>query len=100
METISPTLCPLFLMTTLPDVNSGERSSAPSDGLMTKRTKAPVQSGLPVPAYPGLQLQHSDGLCLNSKWDYAGGASASSSLHPLHLSILTVKLSGYPFLTG
>lgn len=82
METISPTLCPLFLIPTLLRVNAGKRSCAPSDGLVTKRTKAPVQRGFPIPAYPGPQLQPSRRLFLSSQWNYAGAASDASSLHP------------------
>lgn len=67
MESISPTLCPLFLLTSL---------------IPTKWTKASMQSGPPVREYPGPQLQHSGWLCLNRKWDYVGGASAASSLNP------------------
>jgi hypothetical protein len=51
--------------------------------LPTKWTKEAMESALPFPEYPRPQLQRSDWLCLNGKWDYIGGNDVSSALNPL-----------------
>ncbi|MEO7214562.1 MAG: sugar-binding domain-containing protein [Mucilaginibacter sp.] len=82
MKTNLRTLCPLFLLVTLLTVNPRERSYAQVAKLPTKWTKASMASSLPLPEYPRPQLQRSDWLCLNGKWDYVGGASAANALNP------------------
>ena len=51
--------------------------------LPTKWTKEAMESALPFPEYPRPQLQRTDWLCLNGKWDYVGGKEAASTLNPL-----------------
>lgn len=41
--------------------------------LPTRWTKAALDAEVPFPDYPRPQLQRSDWMCLNGKWDYLGG---------------------------
>src|SRR6186713_767608 len=50
--------------------------------LPTKWTKQAMESPLPFPEYPRPQLQRSDWICLNGKWDYLAGQQVASALNP------------------
>jgi hypothetical protein len=82
MNTISGTLCPLFLLDTLLAVNTGGKSYEQLAKLPTISTKPSTVPSLPFTWYPRHQLQHSDWLCLDGKWDYLSRASATSSPNP------------------
>ncbi len=82
MNTISRTLCPLFLLDTLLVVNTGEKSYEQLAKLPTIATKPSTVPSLPFTSYPRYQLLRSDWQCMNGKWDYLSGASAASSPNP------------------
>lgn len=50
--------------------------------LPTQWTKPAMESSLPFPEYPRPQLQRSDWMCLNGKWDYLAGQQVASALYP------------------
>jgi hypothetical protein len=50
--------------------------------LATQWTRQAMESPLPFPEYPRPQLQRSDWMCLNGKWDYLGGQQVASALYP------------------
>lgn len=50
--------------------------------LPTQWTKSAVEAAVPFPEYPRPQLERSDWLCLNGKWDYIGGKSAADASNP------------------
>ncbi len=50
--------------------------------LPTPWTKAALAAAVPFPEYPRPQLQRSDWMCLNGKWDYQGGKNVASALDP------------------
>ncbi|MET0242392.1 MAG: sugar-binding domain-containing protein [Flavitalea sp.] len=50
--------------------------------LPTKWTKSAIETGIPFPEYPRPQLQRSEWLNLNGKWDYVGGKDATDAQNP------------------
>ena len=50
--------------------------------LPTRWTKPAMDAAVPFPEYPRPQLQRSDWLCLNGKWDYIGGKKAPDTFSP------------------
>ncbi|HEY4289633.1 MAG TPA: glycoside hydrolase family 2 TIM barrel-domain containing protein [Puia sp.] len=50
--------------------------------LPTQWTKAALTATIPFPEYPRPQLQRTDWLCLNGKWDYQGGKNIPDALDP------------------
>ena len=50
--------------------------------LPTPWTKAALAAAVPFPEYPRPQLQRSDWICLNGRWDYQGGKNIASALDP------------------
>jgi hypothetical protein len=50
--------------------------------LPTQWTTAAMQAAVPLSEYPRPQLERSDWLCLNGKWDYLGGKAAPDALNP------------------
>jgi hypothetical protein len=50
--------------------------------LPTPWTKAASDAEVPLPEYPRPQLQRSEWMCLNGKWDYRGGKNVASALGP------------------
>ncbi|HVU57176.1 MAG TPA: glycoside hydrolase family 2 TIM barrel-domain containing protein [Puia sp.] len=50
--------------------------------LPTQWTKAALDAAVPFPEYPRPQLQRSDWICLNGKWDYQGGKNIADALDP------------------
>jgi hypothetical protein len=50
--------------------------------LPTPWTKAALAAAVPFPEYPRPQLQRSDWMCLNGKWDYEGGKNVADALDP------------------
>ena len=81
MRTYLRTLYPLLLITFM-IVSTGEQSDAQIAKLPTKWTKTAMESSIPFPEYPRPQLQRSQWLCLNGKWDYIGGKSAPAAINP------------------
>ena len=61
---------------------SSEFLSAQPGKLPTRWTKAAIEATVPFPEYPRPQLQRNDWMCLNGKWDYAGGKQVASALKP------------------
>jgi hypothetical protein len=57
-------------------------ASAQTADLPTQWTKPAIESSLPFPDYPRPQLERSEWLCLNGKWDYIGGQHAANALNP------------------
>lgn len=51
--------------------------------LPTHWTKAALDAPVPFPEYPRPQMQRSDWLCLNGKWDYMGGKNIADALDPV-----------------
>jgi hypothetical protein len=62
--------------------NTIQSSIAQVPKLPTKWTKEAMEAALPFPEYPRPQLQRTDWLCLNGKWDYVGGKDAANALNP------------------
>ncbi|TLV03819.1 glycoside hydrolase family 2 protein [Dyadobacter luticola] len=50
--------------------------------LPTKWTKQAMESAMPFSEYPRPQMQRSDWMCLNGKWDYQGGPQLATALNP------------------
>ncbi len=50
--------------------------------LPTPWTKPAIDAPIPFPEYPRPQLQRTDWLCLNGKWDYIGGKDVSDAANP------------------
>src|SRR6187551_3645363 len=63
-----------------------ESASAQVAKLPTQWTQTAMKAEVPFPEYPRPQLRRKDWMCLNGKWDYAGGphvASAQESQLPI-----------------
>ncbi|MBS1665412.1 MAG: glycoside hydrolase family 2 [Bacteroidetes bacterium] len=58
------------------------QSLAQSPLLPTRWTSEALAATTPFPDYPRPQLQRSEWLCLNGKWDYKGGSSLADALDP------------------
>ncbi|MGZ3872500.1 MAG: glycoside hydrolase family 2 protein [Mucilaginibacter sp.] len=56
---------------------------AQEPALTTRWTKAATDAAVPFPEYPRPQLQRTEWLCLNGKWDYQGGKEVASALNPV-----------------
>ncbi|MDO6431134.1 glycoside hydrolase family 2 TIM barrel-domain containing protein [Flavitalea sp. BT771] len=52
--------------------------------LPTPWTKSALAANVPLPEYPRPQLQRSDWMCLNGKWDYQGGKEVAGALDPVN----------------
>lgn len=50
--------------------------------LPTQWTKAAMSAEVPFPEYPRPQLQRTEWMCLNGKWDYQGGKTVADALDP------------------
>ncbi|MES2377284.1 MAG: sugar-binding domain-containing protein [Bacteroidota bacterium] len=50
--------------------------------LPTPWTKPAIDAPIPFPDYPRPQLQRTDWLCLNGKWDYIGGKDVADASNP------------------
>ena len=73
-------------------VGTKEISLAQVPKLPTKWTKEAMESALPFPEYPRPQLQRTDWLCLNGKWDYLGGKDIASTLNPQKVVAFNAKV--------
>ncbi|MFT3934432.1 MAG: glycoside hydrolase family 2 TIM barrel-domain containing protein [Chitinophagaceae bacterium] len=57
-------------------------SNAQVNTMPTPWSDKATQSATPWSEYPRPQLQRTDWLCLNGKWDYQGGKDVPAALHP------------------
>lgn len=57
-------------------------SNAQEAKLPTQWTKAVLESSISLNEYPRPQLQRTEWMCLNGKWDYVGGKSILNALNP------------------
>jgi len=57
-------------------------SFAQAPALPTQWTKSAMEAGVPFPEYPRPQLERTDWLCLNGKWDYTAGKDAADAFDP------------------
>lgn len=48
----------------------------------TQWTQAALDAPVPFPEYPRPQMQRTEWLCLNGKWDYKGGKNIADALNP------------------
>lgn len=60
--------------------------------LPTPWTKPAIDTPIPFPEYPRPQLQRTDWLCLNGKWDYIGGKDVADALNPEKATAFTGKV--------
>lgn len=68
----------LFFLT----VQSYNLFAQPEADLPTQWTKAAMEAPVPFPEYPRPQLERTDWLCLNGKWNYKGGKNIANALDP------------------
>jgi len=63
-------------------INNCSLIFAQAPALPTQWTKPAMEATVPFPEYPRPQLERSDWLCLNGKWDYIGGKNVIDALNP------------------
>lgn len=71
---------PILLLFFLTIACSMALAQAPA--LPTQWTKPAMEASVPFSEYPRPQLERSDWLCLNGKWDYVAGKNVTDALNP------------------
>jgi hypothetical protein len=72
------TLCCCLLL----GIAAMEIASAQVAKLPTPWTQTAMNAEVPFPEYPRPQLRRNDWMCLNGRWDYAGGPHVASAQEP------------------